>query len=411
MAAVLTPGGAGVPAAMFPVARQAAAQALEEAVTAVWGHRFGAVSVTHEVVDPRSLHSVISLVNADTFASAQDLLRQFVAAGIPPYQPVVLRGSRTGGLLLGPLVERHPNGLVILDGVHRCLAALRYSLATVSVTVLTTELQPAPAGPLVPLATVTPSVSPRTRIPLFRHTGNDNFRPAQAFLTRAQSRLEPEIHSLLKEDHMSHADYSWDKDSELNDECLSADVVPMRYALTAPQVVVNGDKQILIVDPHAAGTWDTWMFPYASLILTREQLAEGPDGQGAGDRGILAVSEGTTFRELSEALGALRRGRQDEYVSAIQAGVNNVITDLNGTWSGSEFYTNYSLKFSKTSNSYTAYEFSYFLNRVVTLSPDIPHMWIEPQLLSAELENSDTPFGRKVSSNVIDALPAIHGIL
>ncbi|MFJ5645101.1 hypothetical protein [Streptomyces sp. NPDC093223] len=204
---------------------------------------------------------------------------------------------------------------------------------------------------------------------------------------------------------MTNADYSWDQDSDLNDERLDAAVVPQRYALTAPQVVVNSAGEILVVDPHPAGTWDTWMFPYASLILTRDELAAAPD-DGTGP--ILAVSEGSTFRALSEALGQLRVNRQDAYVSAIQAGVNNVIADLNGTWSGTPFYTNYSLKFSKTSNSYTAYEFSYFLNRVATLDLELPHVWIEPSRLAEELARSQTPFGRTVSSNVADALPAIR---
>ncbi|GCB49039.1 hypothetical protein [Streptomyces sp. NL15-2K] len=377
----------------------------------VWGHRFGAVSVMYEAVDPRSLNSVINLVATGRFASAQALLHLFVAAGIAPYQPVLLSSPDGGTLLLGPLVERHPKGLLILDGVHRSLAALRHGLSTVWAAILTTQRRPEPAGPLVPLSAVTPSTAPQTWIPLFRHTDNDNFRPTQRILEQAQSRLELDLRLLAKEDHMAHADHSWDKDANLNDERLGADVVPTRYALTAPQVVVNDDKQILIVDPHPAGTWDTWMFPYASLIVTREEVSQDSAGQDTGSSPILAIAEGSTFRELSEALGALRRERQDEYVSAIQTGVNNVIADLNGTWSGAGFYTNYSLKFSKTSGSYTAYEFNYFLNRVAALRLDIPHVWIEPERLAAELEGSETPFGRKVSSNVADALPAIHSAL
>ncbi|MFB9465088.1 hypothetical protein [Streptomyces cinereospinus] len=207
---------------------------------------------------------------------------------------------------------------------------------------------------------------------------------------------------------MTNADYSWDQESDLNDEHLDAAVVPQRYALTAPQVVVNGAREILVVDPHPAGTWDTWMFPYASLILTRDELAAAPDGPDDGTGPVLALTEGSTFRALSEALGQLRVGHQDAYVSAIQTGVNNVIADLNGTWSGTPFYTNYSLKFSRTSNSYTAYEFSYFLNRVTALDLELPHVWVEPSRLAEELARSETPFGRTVSSNVADALPAIR---
>lgn len=399
---------------MTPVSVRLAAGAWERAVGECWGHNFGRVTVSYELVDPRSLTSVIELVATSVLDSAQTLCRQFTEAGVAPYQPVLLGGPHEGTLMLGPLIERHPNGWVILDGVHRCLAALRYGLNAVWVAVLTTEVHPDPAGPLVPLSDVIPSDSTRTRTPLFRHTSNPGFRPAHVFLPRAQAHARHEIERLQrqqKEDHMTHADYSWDKDSDLNDQRLGAAILPMRYALTAPQVVVNSAKQILVVDPHPAGTWDTWMFPYASLILTREELSSGQGDLEAGVRPILDVAEGSTFRELSEALGSLRVGRQDDYVSAIQTGVNNVIVDLNGTWSGTPFYTNYSLKFSKTSDSYTAYEFSYFLNSVTTLDLDIPHVWIEPARLAEELKASETPFGRKVSSNVADALPAIQSSL
>lgn len=413
MAALLTPRQS-YGSSMTLLSRHVVAGAWERAVSESWGHRFDKVEVTFELVDPRSLTSVIGLVATSAFDSAQDLFHRFTGAGITPYRPVLLGGSAEDTMLLGPLIERHPNGLMILDGVHRCLAALRYGLSAVWVAVLTTEVHPYPAGSLIPLGDVIPSDSTRTRTPLFRHTNNPDFRPTDVFLSRAQAHARHEIEILRrqqKEEHMTNADYSWDKDSDLNDERLNAEILPMRYALTAPQVVVNSAKQILVVDPHPAGTWNTWMFPYASLVLTREELSRDPADQDTGARPVLGIAEGSTFLELSQALGALRVGRHDDYVSAIQAGVNNVIVDLNGTWNGTPFYTNYSLKFSKTSNSYTAYEFSYFLNRVTTLDLDIPHVWIEPTRLAEELRTSDTPFGRKVSSNVADALPAIQSSL
>ncbi|MFB6772073.1 hypothetical protein [Streptomyces sp. NPDC056337] len=379
-----------------------------------WSHRFGRVEVTYELVDPRSLSSVIGLVGTSTYDSARELLHRFTEAGTAPYRPVLLGGPPEADLLLGPLVERHPNGLVILDGVHRCLAALQYGLRVLWAAVLTTEVHPDPAGSLVPLGDVTPSDSIRTRTPLFRRTANPDFRPSDLFLSRAQTYARHQIERLRrqqKEDHMTYADYSWDKDSDLNDERLEADILPLRFALTAPQVVVNSAKQILVVDPHPTGTWDTWMFPYASLILTREELAADRAAPDAGTRAILSIAAGSTLRELSAGLGALRVGRQDDYVAAIQTGVNNVIADLNGTWNGTPFYTNYSLKFSKTSNSYTAYEFSYFLNHVTTLDLNIPHVWIDAGQLAEELRTSEAPFGRKVSSNVADALPAIQSSL
>lgn len=198
MAALLTPRqDHGLP--MRPLPRQLVAKAWERAVAECWGHRFGQVEVTYELVDPRSLASVIGLVATSTFDSARKLFHRFAEAGITPYQPVLLGGPSEEGLLLGPLVERHPNGLVILDGVHRCLAALRYGPSALCVAVLTTEVHPEPAGSLTPLGNVTPSDSTRTRTPLFRRTGNPDFRPTDVFLSRAQTCAWHEIERLRKQ--------------------------------------------------------------------------------------------------------------------------------------------------------------------------------------------------------------------
>ncbi|MFI1566736.1 hypothetical protein ACH4ZX_27390 [Streptomyces sp. NPDC020490] len=181
---------------MTPLSPDLAARAWRQAVADSWGDRFGAVEVTCERVGLRSLSSVIELVAFDPYTSAQALLRAFTRAGIAPYRPVITGPPPDGTLLLGPLVERHPNGLLILDGVHRCLAALRQGLGTVWVSVLTAETHPPPAGSPVPLTEVTPSGSVRTRTPLFRHSGNPDFRPTDVFLSRAQSRARREIERL-----------------------------------------------------------------------------------------------------------------------------------------------------------------------------------------------------------------------
>ncbi|GAA3294675.1 hypothetical protein GCM10020295_19770 [Streptomyces cinereospinus] len=181
---------------MTPLSPDLAARAWRQAVADSWGERFGAVDVTCEQVGLRSLGSVIELVAPAPYTSAQALLRAFGRSGIAPYLPVLTGPWPGGRLLLGPLVERHPGGLLILDGVHRCLAALRQGLDTVWVSVLTAETHPPPAGPPVPLAEVAPSGSARTRTPLFRHTGNPDFRPSDVFLSRAQTSARREIERL-----------------------------------------------------------------------------------------------------------------------------------------------------------------------------------------------------------------------
>lgn len=174
---------------MTQISSEAAAQAWEQAVASVWGHRFGAVSVRYESVNIGALNSVIGLVATDTFTSAQQLLRGFVQSGIAPYRPVMLHNTEGGTFLPGPLVERHPAGQILLDGVHRCLAALDAGMTSVWAAVLTTARRPAPPGVCIPLAAVTPTTDPKTRAPLFRLTNNHDFRPTHAFLAQAQIQL------------------------------------------------------------------------------------------------------------------------------------------------------------------------------------------------------------------------------
>ena len=211
---------------------------------------------------------------------------------------------------------------------------------------------------------------------------------------------------------MKNKDFSWDSQSPLNDELIDESALPQRFALTAPQVVMKtGSKVILLVDPHVAGTWETWMFPYASLILTLDQVKAKCINDHIEKLDVLRLSSRSTFRDLSVALRQLRAVFSSDYSAAIRSGVNNVLPQLQDGWSSETFYENYSLKFSKTSNSYTAYDFDYCINRVINIDLQLPHVWISPNALQTHLAQSQSFEGRPVSSNVIEALPAVlHAI-
>lgn len=198
---------------------------------------------------------------------------------------------------------------------------------------------------------------------------------------------------------MTTDDYAWD--NRVDSTKISADSMPQRFALTAPIVATDGSKRILLIDPHPTGTWDTWMFPYASLVLTREELRE----HGVPAHHEIFRSGSTTLGELSSALADLRDELFDEYRRAIELGINAVMPGLSYGTSGS-FYENYSLKYSHTSGVFTAYVFQYsFYNGPLSEVP-VPHLWVDPAELLGH-ENGSTIEGRLVSSNVVDAIPAI----
>lgn len=206
---------------------------------------------------------------------------------------------------------------------------------------------------------------------------------------------------------MAENDYSWDNYSELNSSLLTADVLPRRFALTAPQVVRRTAGEILLVDPHTSGSWETWMFPYASLVMTAEEIIRKCAERNLVKPAVLQLDARSSFEDLSTALHSLRQTFQQDYSDAIESGVNNLLPQLQDGWNGRPFYENFSLKFSKTSNSYTAYDFEYYLNIVKDMDLDVPHLWIDASSLRNRLVDAQDLDGRPVSSNVIEAVPAL----
>lgn len=194
------------------------------------------------------------------------------------------------------------------------------------------------------------------------------------------------------------SDYTWTDGDALADEAVPEGDIPTRFALTAPQCIYRaGGAELLVVDPHPSGNWMSWMFPYASLVLTSEQLSE---------RGVQHISEDLTFHGLADYLRDARSVLKEEYERSIEMEVNNIIPGIGAGWSGPAFFENYSLKFSKTSESYTAYAFEY--HRVIRddLEISLPHLWVPVRNAKAFLGDEQNLLGRSVSSNVLDLIEA-----
>lgn len=194
---------------------------------------------------------------------------------------------------------------------------------------------------------------------------------------------------------MTTQDYSWD---DLADpRTIGSESVPVRFALTAPVVVRREDGDVLLIDPHPPGTWDTWMFPYASLVLTLDQVIKAGVPS---THPVLTLSGDSTLGELGRALIDLRAALKEQYESAVSEGINSVLPELHYSDWDQVICENFSLKFSPTSGVYTAYLFQY-IAQAATPRPTIPTRWLSVAEL-AVLTPESAIDGRKISSNVLD---------
>lgn len=125
------------------------------------------------------------------------------------------------------------------------------------------------------------------------------------------------------------SDYTWNADGSLDDEFVPVELVPRRFAFAAPQCIVREDGALLLVDPHEVGTWMTWMFPYASLVL------DGTDGRIASTVARdVEDAESLTFGDISEVLARLRETVRADYSAAIRSEMNNVVAGIRRGWVG-----------------------------------------------------------------------------
>ena len=137
-------------------------------------------------------------------------------------------------------------------------------------------------------------------------------------------------------------DYTWDEhDDWAHSIRLHSDEIPGRAALTAPLLVTHPDDsaRILLVDPHPPGTWETWMFPYASMVLSAADIR-----RRRGDEvEFLRLAAGDTLATVADSVVRLRERLWSEYQDALATGYNNVLPHLRDSWGGEPVYRNFSL--------------------------------------------------------------------
>lgn len=173
--------------------------------------------------------------------------------------------------------------------------------------------------------------------------------------------------------------------------------VPGRFAFTCVFETEDSDQRILVVDPHPQGSWHQWMLPYASYVISIED-------DHLGD--TIDLRPESSFAHLQNAIEGLLGRRRAEYEQAVTLGVNNVVRDLQYSLASEVLGLNYSLKFSKTSNSYTAYRFEYRRATIPASPAHLPFMWLTAQEIRAA--GSGTINDRPLASNVVDIVDILE---
>lgn len=119
------------------------------------------------------------------------------------------------------------------------------------------------------------------------------------------------------------------------------DALPQRFALSFVVVPTRGTT-ITLVNPHP-DTWNTWMFPYGGARLELAAVAR-------------CVSNTEDLQSELERL--VEKYREDYQASAVVELERYFVTPPDVT-DLRPFFRTFSLKYSKTSKSWTAYRFSY----------------------------------------------------
>lgn len=176
---------------MESVSIDLAAKALQQSIMRHWS-RYGRVSVEYVTIELRCVRSVIGVVSEQRVVEAEDIFKYQLRKRMQPYSPVIYTNTEGGNAVaFGPLVEQNGNEFVLLDGVHRCLAAMRCGADRVRVAMVHAERTPPPVARPVPLSAVSSVTSGISGSPIFEGKGIRNFRPSSLFVgTAADSVLK-----------------------------------------------------------------------------------------------------------------------------------------------------------------------------------------------------------------------------
>ncbi|PXX09242.1 hypothetical protein [Mycolicibacterium moriokaense] len=151
----------------------AALQTAEGIASSLWP-RYGRVSATLRPIRIDSLKTVQNVVQQSHLQRVQAAVDCWIAQGRPLFPPLSATTSGSAGVL----VDLTDTGeLMIIDGVHRCLAARNRGRHELLVTIFTPRRPLPPPGRLLSLANVEVSPEPTDLMPIRDQLDGSLFRP------------------------------------------------------------------------------------------------------------------------------------------------------------------------------------------------------------------------------------------
>lgn len=292
-----------------------------------------------------------------------------------------------------PIIEMTNNENIVIDGVHRIFAAYTMGFKSVPALVLSSDNQPPPCSKIYQIKDIKLREVPlRTHEVIFDNMNEKLFRPMRIILNDVQQYIE-------RSNIMTTSDFNWTPaNGNFVNEAIKTSL-PNRATLAETNIIINEMGEVLLVDPHSSGTWETWMFPYSSLILSIDRLqSENPKLD------FLTLNANSMLSDVSNAMDEIMETYQDEYKQALKDGVNQLIPELVDA-DGEIVSIDYSLKFSQTSNSYTAYRFDgkRIPIKREKLNITIPYIWISKEKIISIGDNEKLE-GKLVAKNVKETI-------
>jgi hypothetical protein len=166
-----------------------ASSALETSIRSHWP-RYGSVRVGYSMIKISMLTTVIPRIAPRRLEKATAVLLDLAARGSDPYAPLVYADDQgVRRIAFGPLVENNSGRLLLLDGVHRSLAAHNSGIDAIYVAVIEPQNYiPAP-GTMRSLLEVETADTEAARLPPFEGKISVDFRPSALFTSSAEEEL------------------------------------------------------------------------------------------------------------------------------------------------------------------------------------------------------------------------------
>lgn len=173
----------------MPVGRRQAALAISGACI-MWGGYLHA-SVRYETRRIKELKSVIDVLDTSRLLRAMSVLNEYVHSGVTPYLPVLYStDDHADSCSLGLVVEALGQGdLMIIDGVHRAVAALKSGIEEIDLAVIYPSFMTPPARGLIELTQIVNTTDGERTRPIFDGAENPYFRPGVDIVSSAENRL------------------------------------------------------------------------------------------------------------------------------------------------------------------------------------------------------------------------------